>query len=123
MRLVFAAINILNCIWHLVGLGWLGWNLILSPGLVTFEDDKNTTVCDKEMTECLESVLEERDSSDLRDTRRQIHSFVDTVFCYMTTHPGFKVTKKNHSRIISQVDGTVLKLSSISIVILHFPKL
>jgi len=73
-----------------------------------FEDDEDTTACEKEMTEYLESVLEERDASDLRDTRRQIHSCFDTISCYMMTHPGFKVTKKNYSGTISQVDDTFL---------------
>ena len=75
------------------------------------------------MTDYLESVLEERDASDLCDTRCQIHSWFDTIYCYIITHPGFKVTKKNYSRTISQVGDTIFKLSSISIIILYFPKL
>ena len=60
------------------------------------------------MTDYLESVLEERDASDLCDTRCQIHSWFDTIYCYIMTHPGFKVTKNNHSRTISQVGDTFL---------------
>ena len=74
----------------------------------SFEDDEDTTACEREMTGYLESVLEERDASDLRDTRRQIHSCFDTISCYMMTHPGFKVTKENYSGTISQVDDIFL---------------
>ena len=58
------------------------------------------------MTESLESVLEERDASNVRDIRRQIHSCFETISCYMMTYPGFKVIKNNYSGIISQVHDT-----------------
>ncbi len=58
------------------------------------------------MKEYLETVLAERQASDLKDTREQILSCFDAVECYLLTHPGFAVTKKKYSGDVSVVDPT-----------------
>mmetsp|Transcript_12941 Transcript_12941/g.24309 ORF Transcript_12941/g.24309 Transcript_12941/m.24309 type:complete len:630 (-) Transcript_12941:1197-3086(-) len=71
-----------------------------------FEDDENFEACELEMKEYLESVLAEREASDLKDTREQITSCFEQVTCFLMTHPGFAVTKKKYSGDVSSVDPT-----------------
>jgi atlastin len=71
-----------------------------------FEDDENFEACEGEMKEYLESVLAEREASDLKDTRDQITSCFEEVSCYLMTHPGFAVTKKKYSGDVSMVEPT-----------------
>jgi atlastin len=71
-----------------------------------FEDDENIPNCEAEMKTYLQTVLAERQASDLKDTREQILSCFDTVECYLLTHPGFAVTKKKYAGDASVVDPT-----------------
>jgi atlastin len=73
-----------------------------------FEDDENIELCEKEMSEYLETVLAEREAADLKDTREQIMSCFENVSCYLMTHPGFAVTKKKYAGEISSVEPTFI---------------
>jgi atlastin len=69
-----------------------------------FEDDEDMESCEREMKEYLESVIAERQASDLKDTREQITSCFEEVSCFLMTHPGFAVTKKKYSGDVSVVE-------------------
>ena len=71
-----------------------------------FEDDEDLDACKKEMNEYLETVIAERQASDLKDTREQITSCFEEVSCFLMTHPGFAVTKKKYSGDVSVVEPT-----------------
>ena len=71
-----------------------------------FEDDEDLDACEVEMKEYLDNVLAERDAADLKDTRAQIMSCFDDVSCFLMTHPGFAVTKKQYSGDVGAVEPT-----------------
>lgn len=58
------------------------------------------------MKEYLQTVLAERQASDLKDTREQILSCFEEVGCYILTHPGFAVTEKKYEGCVKVVDPT-----------------
>ena len=73
-----------------------------------FEDDEDLPACLAEMPTYLDSVIAERQASDLKDTRDQITSCFEHLSCFMMTHPGFAVTKKKYQGEVSVVDPTFL---------------
>jgi len=75
-----------------------------------FDEEEDLDKMEVEMEEYLEKVIAERDAIDLKETRDQISSCFENVTCFMMTHPGFGVTKKNYTGDVSVVDPTFLRL-------------
>mmetsp|Transcript_11734 Transcript_11734/g.14589 ORF Transcript_11734/g.14589 Transcript_11734/m.14589 type:complete len:558 (-) Transcript_11734:221-1894(-) len=65
---------------------------------------------EKEMNAYLEQVLEEKNASDLQDTRDQITDCFEEIDCFLLTHPGFAVTKKKYDGDVKGVDPVFLRL-------------
>lgn len=51
------------------------------------------------------TVMEDKVSKDLRETREQIISCFDNISCFMLPHPGLKVTRKTYGGEISGANG------------------
>mmetsp|Transcript_21838 Transcript_21838/g.45584 ORF Transcript_21838/g.45584 Transcript_21838/m.45584 type:complete len:596 (-) Transcript_21838:94-1881(-) len=78
-----------------------------------FEDDEDGNdfgAMEKSMSEYLETVLEERDASDLKETREQIKLCFEKISCYGLCHPGFAVTKKKYGGEVNVVEELFMQL-------------
>ena len=74
------------------------------------EDESDVDGMEAEMTSYLDHVLAERDASDLKETREQIHSCFEEVSCFMMTHPGFAVIKNKYEGDVNKIERLFLTL-------------
>ena len=74
------------------------------------DEDEDYEAMEKSTEEYLGKVLADREASDLKDTREQIHTCFEEISCYALCHPGFAVTKKKYNGDVSALEKMFVAL-------------
>jgi atlastin len=75
-----------------------------------FEEEDDLAAMQQSMETYLESVIQEREAKDLKETREQIVGCFEEITCFGLCHPGFAVTKKKYTGDISTMEEQFLSL-------------
>jgi len=74
------------------------------------EDESDIASMEAEMGVYLDHVIQEREASDLKDTREQINACFEEISCFMMTHPGFAVIKNKYEGDVSKIETLFMRL-------------